>query len=102
MCYGRDHGPAHMINLGEAVGVIAAQSIGEPGTQLTMRTFHIGGTASRRAEQTTLESRNDGFLKFINVSTVTNKDGDLVVMNRNGEIAIIDYPEGEKGRERER
>jgi DNA-directed RNA polymerase subunit beta' len=102
MCYGRDLGRGHMINLGEAVGVIAAQSIGEPGTQLTMRTFHIGGTASRRAEQTTLESRNDGFIKFINVSTVTNKDGDLVVMNRNGEIAIVDYPEGEKGRERER
>src|SRR4030095_16257979 len=91
-----------MINLGEAVGVIAAQSIGEPGTQLTMRTFHIGGTASRRAEQTTLESRNDGFVKLINVNTVTNKDGDLVVMNRNGEVAIVDYPEGEKGRERER
>ena len=91
-----------MINLGEAVGVIAAQSIGEPGTQLTMRTFHIGGTASRRAEQTTLESRNEGTIKFVNVSTVTNKDGDLVVMNRNGEVAIVDYPEGEKGRERER
>ena len=102
MCYGRDLGRGHMINLGEAVGVIAAQSIGEPGTQLTMRTFHIGGTASRRAEQTTLESRNDGFVKFINVNTVTNKDGDLVVMNRNGEVAIVDYPEGEKGRERER
>jgi len=102
MCYGRDLGRGHMVNLGEAVGVIAAQSIGEPGTQLTMRTFHIGGTASRRAEQTTLESRNDGFLKFINVSTVANKEGDLVVMNRNGEIAIVDYPEGEKGRERER
>src|SRR5881296_369933 len=102
MCYGRDLGRGHMINLGEAVGVIAAQSIGEPGTQLTMRTFHIGGTASRRAEQTTLESRNDGFIKFINVSTVANKDGDFVVMNRNGEIAIVDYPEGEKGRQRER
>jgi DNA-directed RNA polymerase subunit beta' len=102
MCYGRDLGRGHMINLGEAVGVIAAQSIGEPGTQLTMRTFHIGGTASRRAEQTTLESRNDGFVKLINVNTVTNKDGDLVVMNRNGEVAIVDYPEGEKGRERER
>src|SRR5213594_3752336 len=102
MCYGRDLGRGHMINLGEAVGVIAAQSIGEPGTQLTMRTFHIGGTASRRAEQTTLESRNDGFIKFINVSTVANKEGDLVVMNRNGEIAIVDYPEGEKGRQRER
>ncbi|MEK6601752.1 MAG: DNA-directed RNA polymerase subunit beta' [Candidatus Binatota bacterium] len=102
MCYGRDLARGHMVNHGEAIGVIAAQSIGEPGTQLTMRTFHIGGTASRRAEQTTLEARNDGFLKFINVSTVVNKDGDLVVMNRNGEIAIVDYPEGEKGRERER
>jgi DNA-directed RNA polymerase subunit beta' len=103
MCYGRDLARGHMINHGEAIGVIAAQSIGEPGTQLTMRTFHIGGTASRRAEQTTLEVRNDGFVKLINVSTVTNKEGDLVVMNRNGEIAIIDYPEGgDKGRERER
>ncbi len=102
MCYGRDLARGHMVNHGEAIGVIAAQSIGEPGTQLTMRTFHIGGTASRRAEQTTLEARNDGSLKFVNVSTVVNKDGDLVVMNRNGEIAIVDYPEGEKGRERER
>ncbi|MEK6561870.1 MAG: DNA-directed RNA polymerase subunit beta', partial [Candidatus Binatota bacterium] len=102
MCYGRDLARGHNVTHGEAIGVIAAQSIGEPGTQLTMRTFHIGGTASRRAEQTTLESRNDGALKFINVSTVVNKDGDLVVMNRNGEIAIVDYPEGEKGRERER
>src|SRR5246500_5497395 len=102
MGYGSDLGRGHMVNLGEAVGVLAAQSIGEPGTQLTMRSFHIGGTASRRAEQTTLESRNDGTLKFINVSTVVNKEGDLVVMNRNGEIAIVDYPEGEKGRERER
>ncbi|MCZ6623264.1 MAG: DNA-directed RNA polymerase subunit beta' [Deltaproteobacteria bacterium] len=103
MCYGRDLSRGHMVHLGEAIGVIAAQSIGEPGTQLTMRTFHIGGTASRRAEQTTLEARNDGFLKFIKVSTVTNRDGDLVVMNRNAEIAIVDYPEGgDKGRERER
>ena len=63
-------GRGHMVNIGEAIGVIAAQSIGEPGTQLTMRTFHIGGTASRRAEQTTLEARNDGSLKFINLNTV--------------------------------
>ncbi len=63
-CYGRDLARGHMVNLGEAVGVIAAQSIGEPGTQLTMRTFHIGGTASRRAEQTSLEARNDGTLKY--------------------------------------
>jgi DNA-directed RNA polymerase subunit beta' len=101
-CYGRDLARGHMVNLGEAIGVIAAQSIGEPGTQLTMRTFHIGGTASRRAEQTTLEARNDGFLKFINLSTVTNKDGDLVVMNRNGEVAIVERPEPNRERERER
>src|SRR5207249_4781446 len=102
MCYGRDLARGHMVNLGEAIGVIAAQSIGEPGTQLTMRTFHIGGTASRRAEQTTLETRNDGFLKFINLVTVEGKEGDLVVMNRNGEVAIIDYPEPNRERERER
>jgi DNA-directed RNA polymerase subunit beta' len=102
LCYGRDLARGHMVNLGEAIGVIAAQSIGEPGTQLTMRTFHIGGAASRRAEQTTLEARNEGFIKLIGVNTVTNKEGDLVVMNRNGEIAIVDYPEGETGRERER
>ena len=101
-CYGRDLARGHMVNLGEAIGVIAAQSIGEPGTQLTMRTFHIGGTASRRAEQTTLEARNEGFLKFINLTTVEGKDGDLVVMNRNGEVAIVDYPEPNRERERER
>jgi len=97
-CYGRDLARGQMVNIGEAVGIIAAQSIGEPGTQLTMRTFHIGGTASRRAEQTTLQPRHDGRVKFINLSTVRNKDGDWVVMNRNGELAIID----ETGRERER
>jgi DNA-directed RNA polymerase subunit beta' len=101
-CYGRDLARGHMVNLGEAIGVIAAQSIGEPGTQLTMRTFHIGGTASRRAEQTTLEVRNEGLLKLINVTTVQGKDGDLVVMNRNGEVAIVDYPEAGRERERER
>lgn len=102
-CYGRDLARGHMVNLGEAIGVIAAQSIGEPGTQLTMRTFHIGGTASRRAEQTTLEARNEGFVKLINLQTVINKDGDLVVMNRNGEIAIIEkVDEGRRERERER
>jgi DNA-directed RNA polymerase subunit beta' len=101
-CYGRDLARGHMVNLGEAIGVIAAQSIGEPGTQLTMRTFHIGGTASRRAEQTTLEARNDGSVKFINLSTVTNREGDLVVMNRNGEIAIVEIPEPGRERERER
>jgi DNA-directed RNA polymerase subunit beta' len=91
-----------MVNLGEAIGVIAAQSIGEPGTQLTMRTFHIGGTASRRAEQTTLEVRNEGVLKFINLNTVENRQGDLVVMNRNGEVAVVEIPEPGRERERER
>ncbi len=98
LCYGRDLARGHLVNLGEAVGVIAAQSIGEPGTQLTMRTFHIGGTASRRAEQTALEARFDGTLKFINLTTVDNVDGFPVVMNRKGEIAVVD----ETGRERER
>jgi DNA-directed RNA polymerase subunit beta' len=97
-CYGRDLARGHMVNLGEAVGVIAAQSIGEPGTQLTMRTFHIGGTASRRAEQTSLEARFDGELQFSNLKTVVDRDGHHVVMSRNGEIVIVD----ETGRERER
>ncbi|MGH7788188.1 MAG: DNA-directed RNA polymerase subunit beta', partial [Candidatus Binatia bacterium] len=101
-CYGRDLARGHLVNLGEAIGVIAAQSIGEPGTQLTMRTFHIGGTASRRAEQTTLEARNDGILKFINLNTVVDKNGDLVVFNRNGEVAVIEIPEPGRERERER
>ena len=101
-CYGRDLARGLMVNIGEAVGIIAAQSIGEPGTQLTMRTFHIGGTASRRAEQTTLSPRNEGTLRFINLKTVVNREGDLVVMNRNGEVAIVDSPEPGRERERER
>ncbi|PLX86810.1 MAG: DNA-directed RNA polymerase subunit beta' [Desulfuromonas sp.] len=98
LCYGRDLARGHQVNLGEAVGVIAAQSIGEPGTQLTMRTFHIGGTASRRAEQTTLEARFDGKFKFINLITVLDSEGHHVVMNRKGEVAVVD----DTGRERER
>jgi len=98
LCYGRDLARGRLVNVGEAIGIIAAQSIGEPGTQLTMRTFHIGGTASRRAEQTTLECRIDGRVKFINLKSVKNREGNLVVMNRNGEIAILD----ESGRERRR
>ena len=98
LCYGRDLARGRLVNTGESIGIIAAQSIGEPGTQLTMRTFHIGGTASRRAEQTTLESRIDGRVKFINLKTVKNREGNLIVMNRNGEIAILD----ENGRERRR
>ncbi|MBW6509288.1 MAG: DNA-directed RNA polymerase subunit beta' [Desulfuromonadales bacterium] len=98
LCYGRDLARGHLVNLGEAVGVIAAQSIGEPGTQLTMRTFHIGGAASRRAEQTALEARFDGTLKFINLNTVDDEAGLPVVMNRKGEVAVVD----DAGRERER
>jgi DNA-directed RNA polymerase subunit beta' len=98
LCYGRDLARGRLVSLGEAVGIIAAQSIGEPGTQLTMRTFHIGGAASRRVEQSTLETRNDGIVKFINVRAILNREGVPVVMNRNGEIAIMD----DAGRERER
>jgi DNA-directed RNA polymerase subunit beta' len=97
-CYGRDLAHGHEVNIGEAVGIIAAQSIGEPGTQLTMRTFHIGGTASKRVEQSTIEPRNDGQVKLVNVKTVENEEGSLVVMNRNGEISIL----GKGGREIER
>jgi DNA-directed RNA polymerase subunit beta' len=98
MCYGRNLASGRTVELGEATGVIAAQSIGEPGTQLTMRTFHIGGTASRVSEQSRLEARNNGMVRFINLQTVKAKSGDLVVMNRAGSIAIVD----EKAREKER
>lgn len=98
LCYGRDLARGRLVSIGEAVGIIAAQSIGEPGTQLTMRTFHIGGAASRRVEQSTLEARNDGIVRLYNVKVVNNREGIPVVMNRNGELAIID----ETGRERER
>jgi DNA-directed RNA polymerase subunit beta' len=97
-CYGRDLAHGREVNIGEAVGIIAAQSIGEPGTQLTMRTFHIGGTASKRVEQTTIHPRNQGEVRFINLKTIEKADKTLVVMNRNGEIAII----GKGGREVER
>ena len=97
-CYGRNLATGKLVEIGEAVGVIAAQSIGEPGTQLTMRTFHIGGTASRVAEQTSLEAKNAGTIKFHNLQTVRNQAGFLVAMNRNGVLAIMD----EKGREKER
>jgi DNA-directed RNA polymerase subunit beta' len=98
MCYGRNLASGRLVELGEAVGVIAAQSIGEPGTQLTMRTFHIGGTASRVSEQSRLDAKNNGIVRFINLQTVRSKAGDLVVMNRNGSIVVVD----EKGREKER
>ena len=97
-CYGRDLATGRAVNLGEAVGVIAAQSIGEPGTQLTMRTFHFGGTASRVSEQSRHASRNIGWVKFINVATVDSREGALVVVNRNGKLVLVD----EAGRELER
>ena len=101
-CYGRDLARGRLVHLGEAVGIIAAQSIGEPGTQLTMRTFHIGGTASRLAEQTTLTVRHEGVLRYVNLKTVVDRDGNLVVMNRNGEVAVTEVLEPGRERERER
>ncbi len=97
-CYGRDLGRGGAVEIGDTVGIIAAQSIGEPGTQLTMRTFHIGGTATKFIEQTVLEPRHNGTVKFIDLATVKSKEGYHVVMNRNGSIAIIDA----KGREKEK
>ncbi len=96
-CYGRDLARGSTVNLGEAVGIIAAQSIGEPGTQLTMRTFHLGGTASRAVEQSVHTSRTEGKVK-LEADTVTNKDGKLTVMSRNSEIAVIDKSGLEKER----
>jgi DNA-directed RNA polymerase subunit beta' len=96
-CYGRNLATGRMVELGEAVGVVAAQSIGEPGTQLTMRTFHIGGTATRVTEQSKLEAKNAGIVKFVGMKTVRGK-GEEIAMNRSGLIAIVD----EKGREKER
>ncbi|MEO6954909.1 MAG: DNA-directed RNA polymerase subunit beta' [Polyangia bacterium] len=97
LCYGRDLARGQVVNIGEAVGVIAAQSIGEPGTQLTMRTFHIGGVGQVRTEQSTIESRNEGIVKLEGVQTVV-KGNYLVVMNRHGELVLTD----DQGRERER
>src|SRR5437899_2075600 len=88
LCYGRMLATGRPVDIGEAVGVIAAQSIGEPGTQLTMRTFHIGGTASRVSEQSTLESRNAGTVRFHGLQVVAAKDGNLVLMNRNGALVV--------------
>ncbi len=98
-CYGRDLSHGIKVELGQAVGILAAQSIGEPGTQLTMRTFHIGGTASRRVEQADVRAKTDGTVKYMDLNVVEKAKNEFVVMNRQGgEIAII----GEIGRERER
>jgi DNA-directed RNA polymerase subunit beta' len=82
-CYGRNLASGKLVEIGEAVGVIAAESIGEPGTQLTMRTFHVGGTASRVSEQSKHEATSPGRVSLVNVTTVTNKNGEEVVINRN-------------------
>jgi len=97
MCYGRDLAHGHLVNIGEAVGIIAAQSIGEPGTQLTMRTFHIGGTA-KFEEHSTLEARHDGTVKYVNLNTVKGHGKDIVVMNRNGEIHVLDEQARSRGK----
>ncbi len=97
-CYGRDLARGHRVNIGEAVGVIAAQSIGEPGTQLTMRTFHIGGAASRAAAVSQVEVKSRGRVRLHNLKMVTNRDGNLVAVSRSGEVIVQD----EQGRERER
>ena len=99
LCYGRNLGSGRMVELGETCGVIAAQSIGEPGTQLTMRTFHVGGTASRVSDKSRLDAKNNGTVHFINLNTVkSERDGMLVAMNRSGSVAIVD----DRGREKER
>ncbi len=98
LCYGRDLARGHLVNKGEAVGVIAAQSIGEPGTQLTMRTFHIGGAASRAAAVDTIKVKTTGTVKFTNLKTVHHANGHLVAVSRSGEISVLDA----QGRERER
>jgi DNA-directed RNA polymerase subunit beta' len=97
-CYGRDLARGHRVNMGEAIGVVAAQSIGEPGTQLTMRTFHIGGAASRATAQDNIQIINDGTVRLHNVKTVERKDGTLIAVSRSGELSILD----KVGRERER
>ena len=98
LCYGRDLARGHLVNKGEAVGVIAAQSIGEPGTQLTMRTFHIGGAASRAAAVDSIKVKTTGTVKFTNLKTVHHANGHLVAVSRSGEISVLDA----QGRERER
>ncbi len=96
-CYGRDLARGTTVNIGEAVGVIAAQSIGEPGTQLTMRTFHIGGAAQRGAEQSSVEASHDGTVTFKNRNVVMNSQGAPVIMSRNCEILLVDDKDRETG-----
>src|SRR4029077_2987528 len=99
-CYGRDLARGTPVNIGEAVGVIAAQSIGEPGTQLTMRTFHIGGAAQRGAEQSSIEASHDGHVQVRNRNVVVNSAGVPVVMGRNTELVLIDGAQRERAKHR--
>jgi DNA-directed RNA polymerase subunit beta' len=98
VCYGRDLARGHKVNMGEAIGVVAAQSIGEPGTQLTMRTFHIGGAASRATAQDNIQVMNEGTVRLHNLKYVEKTNGSLVAVSRSGELALLDM----RGRERER
>lgn len=97
-CYGRDLARGHLVNIGEAVGIIAAQSIGEPGTQLTMRTFHIGGAASRSTAANNIQIKNKGIIRLHNIKTVRHENGTLVAVSRSGEVSVVDA----FGREKER
>ena len=90
LCYGRDLARGHLVNIGEAVGVVAAQSIGEPGTQLTMRTFHIGGAASRSTAASSIQVKSDGQVRLNNLKTVQNASGNLVTVSRSGELVVYD------------
>ena len=98
LCYGRNLATGRLVERGEAVGIIAAQSIGEPGTQLTMRTFHVGGTATRVGQESRQTAKSDGYARYDGVNAVADREGVLVAMNRNGKLAVVDG----KGRERER
>jgi DNA-directed RNA polymerase subunit beta' len=98
MCYGRDLARGHVVNVGETVGIIAAQSIGEPGTQLTMRTFHIGGTASKEVERSSITAQHSGRVTLSRVKMVKNRSGQYMVMGKSGQVGIVD----EEGREREK
>ena len=97
-CYGRDLAKGRSVSVGESVGVVAAQSIGEPGTQLTMRTFHIGGAASRSVAANSIEVKSSGTARFHNLKVVVNTNGDTVVVSRSGELGVTDA----SGREKER
>jgi len=98
LCYGRDLARGHLVNIGETVGIIAAQSIGEPGTQLTMRTFHIGGTASREVERSSIRAQHNGLVVMSRVKTVKNTEGLYMVLGKSGQVSVVD----DQGREREK